>query len=291
MSSRRHMRGFTLVELLVVVGIIVILVAILLPALIKARQQALLMACSSNLRQIGMAIAQYAQNNRGHWPAVYVPNALGVPVPQNSAEGYNLEVMVSPYLGKALHLGNSTGTTRVAGGVWICPASPLGTITTGSNPATGPNLWYTTPTGTGLTNRNTYSGLWYHWFNDVMHAPFDATPRPRAPSWRPKFFRKWEVQVANQWCSMRQYPGFQTLAARSFHYPLGRPAVFLDGHVTVLNNPWYKGDYEAILSSNWATPVSATPSNKNIHAYFELNYPTPLGPMWGGGNRFALSEY
>jgi prepilin-type N-terminal cleavage/methylation domain-containing protein/prepilin-type processing-associated H-X9-DG protein len=69
LSHRRPRRGgFTLVELLVVIGIIALLIAILLPALSKARKQGQWAVCMSNMRQIGQAMLLYANENRSYLP-------------------------------------------------------------------------------------------------------------------------------------------------------------------------------------------------------------------------------
>src|SRR4051812_8697381 len=65
-SSRS--RAFTLVELLVVIGIIALLVAILMPALNRAREAANRVVCQSNLRQVGLAVNTYVANNNGWLP-------------------------------------------------------------------------------------------------------------------------------------------------------------------------------------------------------------------------------
>lgn len=72
--SRSAARGFTLVELLVVIGIIAVLIAILLPALSRARDQAKNVQCAARLRNIGQAVLMYANENRGKVPQTYAPD-------------------------------------------------------------------------------------------------------------------------------------------------------------------------------------------------------------------------
>ena len=77
-SKIKNQKSFTLIELLVVVAIIAVLIAILLPAVQRARIQTLRVSCTSNLKQIQMAFSMYLNDNRGAYPPWYVQPAVAV---------------------------------------------------------------------------------------------------------------------------------------------------------------------------------------------------------------------
>src|SRR5438046_10756927 len=77
-SCKCRRNAFTLVELLVVLGIIAVLIGSLLPALNKARRAAATTQCQSNMRQIATAMMQYIQVSKGKFPPAGAPKVDGV---------------------------------------------------------------------------------------------------------------------------------------------------------------------------------------------------------------------
>ncbi len=118
-------RGFTLIELLVVIAIIAILAAILFPVFGRARENARRASCQSNLKQIGLGILQYVQDNNERLPVAQV----GAFIPGNSAwmaytgyTGIPKDTVFHPEQGSVFPYIKSTQ-------VFVCPSDSIGSGT------------------------------------------------------------------------------------------------------------------------------------------------------------------
>lgn len=96
---KMHLRGFSLVELLVVISIIALLLSILMPSLIRAKSMAMRIKCAHNLKQIELAMNMYLNANDNTYPCAEDPNYCLWP-------GRKWRPFVKPYLGGKINANN-----------------------------------------------------------------------------------------------------------------------------------------------------------------------------------------
>jgi len=126
--SKAKRNGFTLVELLVVIGIIALLIGILLPVLNKARGAARTTKCAANLRSVGQGLLVYAADFKGAFPAAYIYKNMRVggqiQTPDAATDGY---VHWSSFIyGQKNNSGQAIFQTMVGWGAFQCPSLDSG---------------------------------------------------------------------------------------------------------------------------------------------------------------------
>jgi prepilin-type N-terminal cleavage/methylation domain-containing protein/prepilin-type processing-associated H-X9-DG protein len=189
-------RAFTLVELLVVIGIIALLISILLPALSKARQHAVTAACLSNLHQMDIGLMLYQGDNKGVDPGEYGSAtwmlAIGKYIapswfdPQNPPAKYALTFPVPP----TSFSQQLAACAQFSPRVWFCPQAPLANAMadgTGKAINAASGSWGTTtiPWGPGTEGNMYYlcgsygmNGFIYNLNNSIQNYGGTTAPEP-----------------------------------------------------------------------------------------------------------------
>lgn len=164
----RRIRGFTLVELLVVIGIIALLISVLLPALNKARASARTLACGSNLRQVATAAMLYMNDNRGYYPPVFNGWNADPNQPGSNYQTAAIRPFIWDYLEKYGIKVNEARSCTEAYASLPSSTSPFKAYTYRYNsvlggvigavpppPQVGPSYWAATPLKAGKVPRST----------------------------------------------------------------------------------------------------------------------------------------
>ncbi|HWB52607.1 MAG TPA: DUF1559 domain-containing protein [Tepidisphaeraceae bacterium] len=274
-SNRRQ--GFTLVELLVVIGIIALLISILLPSLNRARETANRIKCGSNLRQIGQALLLYSNENNGAFPRTYFDQGSANSTASSGWVVNTQGSMASDPFAETLGANPSTDTANVgannipaslflllrteeiSSAVFVCPSSSAQADTFGGG------------TNTALNHSNFSSiaqNLSYSYANPFPNASAINYGYKMNSSMDPSFALMADINPGSSTAGTTGNPfaNLQSTSAQSVmkyanstnHDQDGENVLFADGHVDFVNNPFVGIQKDCIYTQSDITGTSST---------------------------------
>ena len=187
----RRSRGFTLIELLVVIAIIAVLISLLLPAVQSAREAARRAQCTNNLKQLGLAVANYESAN-GSYPSDSYSSATAPSGSPGYYPNFSCFVFLTPFL-EQQGIYNATNfawtdydpynltIAGVAINALMCPSDPWHpTLISSSTPNAGfvettsvPGTWYQQFTSYGA-NQGTFPGTFQQSYGQAQFAQYNG---------------------------------------------------------------------------------------------------------------------
>jgi prepilin-type N-terminal cleavage/methylation domain-containing protein/prepilin-type processing-associated H-X9-DG protein len=243
-SRARRKRGFGIIELLVVIGIIALAIAMLMPSLCRSRETANRVKCASNLRSVGQAMLLYANDNKGAYPrATFVEGALptwGTAAPAPNDVSAALFILLR--------------TQDITPEVFVCPSSNAEKwdFGGGSNTAMNWSNWTDVNRNLSYSYHNPYSK--YHQPGGPPEPEMLAVEFAVAADINPGVGGNYsDVTAVTTTSSARD----MKRANSKNHDEDGQNVLYGDGHVSFEQNPFAGVDRDNIYTAKSGTVIAA----------------------------------